>query len=204
VGTSTGRRVRYIAAKARAKKSPKTVRNHLGLLHGIFEHAQRKGWAQTNPIKLVDKPAVAASVRVRFLDDTELEALLAAAPDTRLGRVDRTLYLVAAMTGLRQSELLALRWHDIDMSAGRVRVRENLVRGQFGTPKSKRSTRSVPLAARVAHALREHYMRTSYKADGDLVFCHPDTGGPMDRSRLLKRYKATVKRQWSGQSASTI
>ena len=54
------------------------------------------------------------------------------------------------MTGLRRGELLALRWCDVDWLAQRVRVRQNYVRGQFGTPKSKRSTRSVPLALEAA------------------------------------------------------
>lgn len=43
------------------------------------------------------------------------------------------------MTGLRQGELIALRWKDIDWSAGRIRVRQNYVRGEFGSTKSKRS-----------------------------------------------------------------
>lgn len=60
------------------------------------------------------------------------------APDDALGRVDRALYLTAAMTGMRQGELLALRWMDVDWLAHRVRVRRNYVRGRFGTPKSKR------------------------------------------------------------------
>jgi integrase len=49
--------------------------------------------------------------------------------------------------------LLALRWRDIDWTARRVRVRRNFVRGEFGTPKSKRSSRSVTLADRLAGAL---------------------------------------------------
>ena len=67
--------------------------------------------------------------------------------------IDRALILTAAMTGGRQGELLALRWRDVDWLVRKARVRRNFVRGQFGTPKSKRSSRGVPLAARVADAL---------------------------------------------------
>ena len=74
-------------------------------------------------------------------------------PDDPLGRVERVMYLTAAMTGMRQGELFALRWRDVDWSARRIRVRRNYVRGEFGTPKSKRSSRSVPLASRVATEL---------------------------------------------------
>ncbi|MGI8903264.1 MAG: tyrosine-type recombinase/integrase [Solirubrobacteraceae bacterium] len=65
-----------------------------------------------------------------------------------MGGVERVMYLTAAMTGMRQGELFALRWRDVDWTARRIRVRRNYVRGEFGTPKSKRSSRSVPLAPR--------------------------------------------------------
>ncbi len=45
------------------------------------------------------------------------------------------------MTGLRAGELVALRWRDVDWVVARVRVRQNYVLGEFGTPKSRRSTR---------------------------------------------------------------
>ena len=51
--------------------------------------------------------------------EAELEALLRAVPDDVLGRIDRLLYLTAAMTGLRQGELVALRWRDVDWTARR-------------------------------------------------------------------------------------
>ena len=104
------------------------------------------------------------------------------------------LYVTAAMTGLRQGELLGLRWRDIDWASARVRVRQSYVRGEFGTPKSRRSSRSVPLADRVAGELDRHFKASAYQGDDDLVFCHPETGTPLDRSRLLKRFKAAAKR----------
>ena len=98
------------------------------------------------------------------------------------------------MTGMRQGELLALRWMDVDWIAHRVRVRRNFVRGKFGTPKSKRSSRSIPLADDVARELELLFQASSYQADEDLVFAHPHTGRPIDRSLLLKRFKAALKR----------
>ena len=80
-----------------------------------------------------------------------------------LERVERVLYLTAAMTGLRQGELLALRWLDIDWIAQRIRVRRNFVRGRFGTPKSKRSCRSVPLADEVAGELELLFRASAYR-----------------------------------------
>jgi integrase len=104
------------------------------------------------------------------------------------------MYMAAAMTGMRQGELLALRWRDVDWQARRVRIRRNFVRGEFGTPKSKRSSRSVPLADRLAGALDHLHRETNWPADDDLVFAHPYTGKPIDRSKLLKRFKAALQR----------
>ena len=184
----------FIAAKRQEGKATKSILNYLGLLHSIFDFAQRRGLARDNPVKLVDKPSrEGANPDIRFLDDAELEALLRAVPDDARGTTERTLYLTAAMTGLRQGELLGLRWQDIDWAAGRVRVRQSYVRGEFGTPKSRRSSRSVPLADRVAGELERHFQRSAYDGDRELVFCHPQTGVPFDRSRLLKRFKRAAE-----------
>jgi integrase len=176
--------------------APKSRANALGTLHSLIEFAMGEGWAGgENPVKRVPKPTKAnVDADVHFLEVEEVEALLRAVPDDELGRVERAMYLTAAMTGMRQGELLGLRWRDVDWTAGRVRVRRNFVRGEFGTPKSKRSSRAVPLASRVAAELELLYQASSCKADDDLVFAHPATCKPIDRSRLLKRFKAALKR----------
>ena len=144
-----------------------------------------------NPVKLADRPTLKKTeTRIQFLDQPELEQLLAAPyPDDAFGRIEPTLYLTAAMTGLRQGELLGLRWRDVDFDARKVRVVSPYVRGEFGDPKSAGSGRSVPMAERVAIALRELRERSVYSRDRDLVFCHPETGKPLDRSKLVRRFK---------------
>jgi integrase len=107
-----------------------------------------------------------------------------AVPNDRLGAMEKVLYSTAAMIGLRQGELVALRWRDVDRPARVIRVRQSFSRGRFGPPKSKRSSRAVPLADRVAGELENHFQRAAFQADSDLVFCHPDTGRPYDASRL--------------------
>ncbi|MBS1885092.1 MAG: site-specific integrase, partial [Actinobacteria bacterium] len=111
-------------------------------------------------------------------------------PDDVLGAVDRPLYLTAAMTGLRQGELIALRWKDVDWKACLIRVRRNYTRGRFGTPKSKRSSRAVQMPERVATELRQHFEGSNYTGADDLVFCHPETGNPYDASKMRKRFDA--------------
>lgn len=184
----------FIALKRCEGKAVKSILNYLGLLHSIFAFAEKRGFARANPVRIVDKPAKPGSdPDIRFLEQAELEALLQAVPSGPRESTERTIYLTAAMTGLRQGELLGLRWRDIDWTAGRIRVRQSYVRNEFGSPKSRRSSRSVPLADRVAGELERHFQASAYQGDDDLVFCHPETGAPLDRSRLLKRFKAAAK-----------
>jgi len=187
--------VSYIAAKSRAGLAVKTVTNHLNFAHGVFQFAIKRGWAISNPVAATDRPRAAqADPDIRFLSSEELEALLQAVPrEDVLGPTDYALYALAAMTGLRQGELVALRWRDIDWTAGVVRVRRNYTRGAWGTPKSRRSSRAVPLADRAAAELERHFQRSAYRADDALVFCHPHTGNPYDASKLRERFYDAMK-----------
>jgi hypothetical protein len=122
----------------------KTVHNVLVFLHGVFEHAIDRRWTNENPVRRAAKPkrrrARDANPDLQFLTMAELDAVLRAIPDdvvqripaeSRRGRagpappppadvlgpVLRVVVLTAAMTGLRRSELLGLRWRDVDCSA---------------------------------------------------------------------------------------
>jgi integrase len=202
--------------------APKTVRNVMTFLHSIFEHAIDRRLIRENPVRRATRPGRRrtgdANPDLQFLTVEELDAVIRAIPDevvhpkpapTRRGRRGpapppppdllgpglRVLILVAALTGLRQSELLGLRWRDIDWVAQRIRVRNTFVRGEHSSDgKSDLSTRrSVPMADRAARALETWSRRTAYGTDDDLVFAHPQTGRPVDRSKVTKRFKAACR-----------
>jgi integrase len=199
--------------------SPKTVRGTLTYLHGVFEHAIDLEWTRENPVRRAARPrrrrAGDVNPDLRFLSLEELEAVLRAIPDevivrepapTRRGRpgpspppppdvlgpVMRVLVLIAAMTGLRQSELIGLRWRDVDWSAQRVRVRNAYVRGEHSSAgKSDLSTRrSVPLADRLVAELDAWSKRAIYAGEEDLVFAHPQLGTPLDGSKVKDACRA--------------
>jgi integrase len=186
---------RYIRRKQKTL-AIKTVRNHVNTLHSIFDIGIRKGWCLSNPVKLADRPQLRRTeTRIRFLSQSQLDRLIAGAfPEDARGSDERPLYLTAAMTGLRQGELLGLRWRDVDFNARRVRVVSPYVRGEFADPKSEGSGRSVPMATLVAKELAELRLRSFYSADEELVFAHPETGNPMDRSKLTRRFAAALER----------
>lgn len=206
------------AAMLAKGRAPKTARNVLKFLHSVFEHAIDEGWCRENPVRQANRRSRRrprdTNPDLQFLSVDELEAVIRAIPDevvvrapapTRRGRagaapppppdvlgpVLRVLVRTAAMTGLRQSELLGLRWRDVDWQAQRVRVRNPYVRGEFSSEgKSDLSTRrSVPMADRVAADLDQWSRRSAYTGDDDLVFAHPQSGRPLDRSKVSKRFK---------------
>lgn len=119
----------YMALKSRTLK-PKTVLNHRNFAHGVFAYALKRQIVATNPVASVDRPSLdGTNPDFRFLDAGQLDAVLRAVPDDLLGQTDAALYRIAVMTGLRQGELVALRWRDVDWTAAKVRVRQNYTRG---------------------------------------------------------------------------
>jgi integrase len=173
----------------------KSIRNIVGTLSALFNFAKspQRGWASINPCEGVDLPAVTQTEEIRFLTLDEVEALVEHARPGPFQALDRAVFLTAAMTGLRKGELLALRWRDVDWPAARVRVRRNYVRGEFGTPKSRRSTRSVPMADEVAGELDRLFQQSRHQHDDDLVFAHPVSGGPLPPANVMRRMRAALR-----------
>jgi integrase len=184
----------FIRAKLREGKSRKTVDDLVGLLSAMYRYAVKRGLARVNPVELADRPRqTKVDADIRYLSVEELEALLRAVPADELGRMERVLYLTAAMTGMRRGECVALRWRDVDWAAGLIRVRRSYGDGQFGPPKSRRSSRAVPMADRVAAELDRLQRESRFQDEEDLVFCHPILGGVYDPSKLRKRFVATAR-----------
>ncbi len=173
---------------------PKTIRNYMGTLSAIYRFAihPRRRWATTNPVDDVDLPDVEGDEDIRFLEPAELDALARAAVAGSYQAIDRAFYITAAMTGLRHGELIALRWRDVDRSVMRVRVRQNYVLGEYGTPKSRRSTRSVPMAAEVGGELDRLFEVSSRRAEDDLVFADPHPGEPLSKAANNRRFRKAL------------
>lgn len=121
-------------------------------------------------------------------------ALLSAAAGDR----SEALYVLAVTTGMRQGELLGLAWEDVDLERGVVRVRRTLTRDRgrlsLEKPKTKKSRRTVPLAARGLNALKAHRKaqleeRVRYPGlweDNGIVFAN-QSGNLLNPSNLRKR-----------------
>jgi integrase len=105
---------------------------------------------------------------------------------------DAAIYLTAAFTGLRQGELIALHWRDVDFAGSAIRVRASYTNGHLTSPKSGK-VRSVPMAPQVAESLARLSQRDYWTGDDNLVFVGI-AGSYLDGSAVSKRYRAALQR----------
>jgi integrase len=182
--------------------APRSVNYIHVTLHKALEQAVRDGLVPRNVSEGVKAPQVRKE-EVKPLSPTQLRALLLAAHGDRL----EALYKLAIHTGLRQGELLGLKWTDVDLDARTLSVQRSLdADGTFNLPKRDRSRRTVKLTLQAVEALKLHRKRQyeeRLKAarweDHGLVFPNR-VGKPMDHNNLYHRdFKSLLKRAelWS-------
>jgi integrase len=134
----------------------------------IFKHGQRYGLLprtqEANPMIFV-RQSSSSDYEPVVLTLSQCVEILA-----NLAGMYRVLVLADAATGLRISEILALRWLDIEWASSCIRVTRAYVYGKFGPPKSRASKKPVPLHPLLAQALKAWRNETPYAANEDLVF----------------------------------
>jgi integrase len=182
--------------------APMSVRHLHAMLHGALKHGVRRGVIARNVTELVDPP-LAPKHEIRTLSADEAQRLLQEAADDPL----EALYVLAITTGMRQGELLALRWRDVDLRNGALQVRGTLQRGannelEIREPKTNASTRRILLPQLAVDALARHTTRQRAQReragtawdDLGLVFTN-EIGRPINASNLTSRsFRPLLKR----------
>jgi integrase len=187
--------------KLEAGLSPSTVRHLHVVLHRALNQALRWGLVPRNVSEAVDLPKLQKK-EIRPLSADEARRLLEEARWDRL----EALYVLAVHCGLRQGELLGLRWEDVDLEMGTLQVRRTLTTtkggSRFTAPKTAKSRRRIKLTAGAMDALRRHHDRQFAEStrlaglwqDYGLVFA-TTTGTPLNPSNLTSRsFKPLLKR----------
>ena len=152
--------------------SPKTCGQVRALMHLLFERAMLWGLieAQRNPIDLVRiKGSSKRRRKPQVLTPEKFRELLGILPDPY-----KTMAIVAMCTGLRVSEVLALRWEHIDFKTGVMFVQQGVVNGRIGKVKTEASQDEVPMDPAFAQVLVK--WKGEDRSRG-LVFQSPVTGG---------------------------
>jgi integrase len=165
----------------RAKGTRAKIRN---IMSAIFHHAMRYEWVDRNPIKLVRQSAKREKVP-EILELSELQLLL-----SKLFVRERTLALLDAATGLRVSELLALRWSDVDFENLELNVTRSIWHQVVGNCKTEASAKPVPMDSYMAEDLLRWRRQSDYASDDDYVFASETMKGkqPYWPDNLMKRH----------------
>ena len=191
-----------IGEKLNAGLAPATVRKIHSTLHKALSQAVSDGMVPRNAADV--KAPRPTPEEMRPLSKAEARAFLEAARET--GDRFEALYVLAIATGLRRGELLGLRWDDVDLKRGTLRVGRALVRegGRhvLGETKTRRGRRQINLTPRTVNALKTHrknqleekIRRTGLYQDHGLVFAS-GVGTPLNPENLVKRsFKPLLKK----------
>jgi integrase len=151
-----------------ARPTRSSIRN---LLHVLFNHAVEYEWLAVNPITLVRQSGKRCRIPV-ILDIEQMGALL-----PRLAPLERTAALLAATTGLRISELLALKWKDVDFLCKELHVTRAIYRQVVGRCKTENSQKPLPIDDYALKDLLAWRQLTPFKGPDDWVFASARRAG---------------------------
>jgi len=170
----------------------------VGQVHAILHRAfkQAVGWTlmYRNPTDYAQRPRVVRK-ETPVLSPSQVKAFLEAAKGARF----EALFFLAVTTGMREGELLGLRWQDVDLDGGVILIRHTLQRingtFQLSEPKSAKSRRVIALAPSAINALRRHRAAQieerlwvgPHWEDNDFVFTN-GLGRPVEVTNLTQRH----------------
>jgi len=181
--------------------SSRSVRFAHMILHKSLNDAIRRGYLSRNPVQGAILPRKDQK-EMQILDEDEVMRFLIVVQDNRR----EGLYNLAVKTGMRQGELLALKWSDLDWKRSKIRVQRQVQRipGKgmlFRAPKTRSSRRTIQLGEHTLDTLRNQRARLEIEKavagdrwqEHNLIF--PSTvGTPMGASNLLKDFKKQLER----------
>lgn len=198
----TGQQIQIVYGRlADEGLAPASVVRVHAVLHRALKMAVRWKLIASNPADDVDKPQVGRS-EMQHLSKAQVEALLEHATDA----VFRAFYALAATTGLRRGELLALKWSDVDFDRGTVLVQRTaqrlkgrgIVLGEPKTSAGRRSVRLGELAKRELRSLRAAQAEDRLRAgpawsDLGLVFASV-AGTPLEEARVTRTFQRDLEK----------
>ncbi|MFY9812955.1 MAG: site-specific integrase [Dehalococcoidales bacterium] len=191
----------YIVLKLSKSVSNTTVRHHITFLHSVLETAVKWQLLIRNPVDSVTMPKIVKH-EMKILDEQQAHTILAEVRGTRYYPI----FNLALYTGMRQSELLALQWRDVDLLMAELSVSKSSHRlnsGEYVTAKTKtdKSNRRIALSPDTCIMLRQHLdsqinqiSKTGNKFTNDrLLFCEND-GKPLNPDTITRHWKRIIKR----------
>jgi integrase len=188
---------KYLVALRQGGLGERTVQLIYAVFHVFLESAVKKRLIGRNPMDAVEKPKVKSAKKHIRLDANQVQQFLIAAEKTRNG----VLYQLEVQTGLREGEILGLKWTDLDWGKRRIKIQRQVQRLPkmglvIAPPKTEAGEREIPIGLFTLQKLQEHRHRQQEERTvaGDRWqeqgFMFPSSiGTPMDPHNLLKDFK---------------
>jgi integrase/recombinase XerD len=167
----------YVAAQAEHYEAS-TVSRDLSVLHDVFATAVREELIEANPAASAEHPKKSRR-RWRILQPAEISRILKAFEDEQA----RTIFLTLVLTAIRRNELRNLRWADVDLLDGVLRVEDS---------KTEEGIRSIALSPTLVSALERHYQRTAFKGEGEFVFCRLERGTRYSEKVFAEQFRVAL------------
>jgi integrase len=171
---------------ARLKPGVRTINKTLTLVTMLLNYAVRNRWVEYNAAEHVERLRESTSGDERPIDGNiltpdEILRLINATDDNHY----RLIVKVAIFSGMRQGEILGLKWDDIDWNSGEIHVRRAWKEGVFTKPKTRYSARRIDLPDSLVLDLKKWRLRCP---KGELGLAFPNgAGNPESHSNLLQR-----------------
>jgi integrase len=176
--------------------APKTKAHTKAVFHRLFECAMRWRYltVQRNPMSLIEIPGASRRVRkIVLVPIAKYQRLL-----PKLPHHCRVMVTLAMCMGLRVSEILGLRWEDVDLESRKLQIRRSVVGGRVENTKTDASEDELPLHPQLVQVLRERL--DAEKPVKGWLFGNIDTGKPFHadtmRQRHLNKAAADPKLGW--------
>lgn len=193
---------KYLTQKKTEGSGDRTCQMIYSVMHTALNSAVRKGLIGRNPLDAVEKPRVRNSRPKITLQPEQIQHFLISIDGER----NAVLYLLAIVTGVREGEILGLKWSDVDWLKRHIKVQRQVYRIPhqgliFSTPKTQSGVRTIAVGEQTLMKLQEYRERQSLEKESagdrwkenDLVF--PTViGTPIDPNNLLKDFKAMLQK----------
>jgi integrase len=179
MGDLDSERVQSFLNRQVGKASPKTVKNLWSTLRIMWNSAV--AWRYATGELRVELPK-ARKLRMRCYTVSEVKRIL-----VHTKGAERVFFWLAAETGLRAGELIALRVSDVDVEELSVEVSKAIWNGKEGSPKSEAAFRSICISSRLGSQVKEYL---AGRTDGYLF--QTSSGNPWDASNVLERKLNTL------------
>ena len=177
-----------------------TIRKIHDALHSSLQQATKTGMISRNPASFVRPPKKPAT-EMEILNESQVSQFLIAAQ----GHPWEALFHLAVISGMRQMELLGLKWTDLDWSRQTLKIERQLLRpegegAQFAPPKTRFGKRSIVLGKKTIEIFRKHYERQQAQRkmageawrENGLIFTTRN-GTPIHPHNLWRDYKILLK-----------